>query len=66
MEETNFLTTWLMGQPWYMTAFQIIGMATSITLWVSDRWADKYPVLKQINMVFNWVSGNLFRNKNEK
>ncbi len=55
MEETNFLTTWLMGQPWYMTAFQVIGMATSITLWVSDRWADKYPVLKQINMVFNWI-----------
>lgn len=61
----EFLEAWLMGQSWYMTAFQIIGMATSITLFVSDRWADKYPVLKQINQGFNFVSGNFFRNKNK-
>ena len=66
MEETNFMTTWLMNQPWYSTAFQIIGMATVVTLWISDQWADKYPVLKQINSFLNMLSGNFFGNKNKK
>ena len=66
MEETNFMTTWLMSQSWYSTAFQIIGMATVVTLWISDQWAEKYPVLKQINQFLNMVSGNFFMNKNKK
>ncbi len=65
MEETNFVTTWLMSQSWYATAFQIMGAATALTMWISDKWADKYPVIKQVNIVMNWISGNIFRNKNK-
>ncbi len=61
----EFIEAWLMGQTWYMTAFQVVGMATSITLFISDKWAYKIPVLKQINAVMNFVSGNFFRNKNK-
>lgn len=56
---------YLASQPWYMTATNIVGGLTMVTMWISDKWADKVPVIKQINMVMNWLSGNLFFNKNK-
>lgn len=66
MEETNFITTWLSGQSWFSTAAQVMAVATMITMWVSDKWVDKYPWLKPVNAAMNFLSGNIFRNKNKK
>lgn len=60
----GMLQSWLESQSWFVIAATIIGGMKMITLWISDRWADKYPITKAINGVFNYLALNLFRDKN--
>ncbi len=52
-------------QEWYVIVAEVIGFANMVTIWISDRWANSVPWIKPLNKVLNWLSLNLFNNKNK-
>lgn len=54
----------LMNQPWYAIAGEIVLFANSVTLAIPNAWAEKIPGLNYLVKVLDWLSLNIFANKN--
>ena len=53
------------NQAWYETAGEIVLIANSITMLLSDKFMEGNPILAKINMGLNFLSLNIFKNKNK-
>ena len=53
------------NQAWYETAGEIVLIANSITMLLSDKLMEGNPILAKINMGLNFLSLNIFKNKNQ-
>ena len=53
------------NQAWYETAGEIVLIANSITCLISDKFMEGNPILAKINMGLNFLSLNIFKNKNK-
>ena len=53
------------NQSWFQVAGEIILIANSITMLISDKFMQGNPILAKINMGLNFVSLNIFNNKNK-
>lgn len=53
------------NQAWYETAGEIVLIANSITMLISDKFMEGNPILAKINMGLNFLSLNIFKNKNK-
>lgn len=58
------LVAWVQSQAWYTVMFAVIGAANAVSMWVPDEYMEKYPPLRYLNMGLNWLSANVFFNKN--
>ena len=55
---------WFMSQPWYAMVAEIVMFANSITMMIPDKWAAGIPGFNIVMNVLNWISMNVFNNKN--
>ncbi len=53
------------NQSWFQVAGEIILIANSITMLISDKFMQGNPILAKINMGLNFLSLNIFNNKNK-
>ena len=53
------------NQTWFQLAGEIILIASSITMLISDKFMQGNPILAKINMGLNFLSLNIFKNKNQ-
>jgi len=53
------------NQAWYETAGELVLIANSITMLISDKFMQGNPILAKINMGLNFLSLNIFKNKNK-
>ena len=53
------------NQSWFQVAGEIILIANSITMLISDKFMQGSPILAKINMGLNFLSLNIFNNKNK-
>tara|TARA_R100001594_G_C3996518_1_gene253638 strand:- start:654 stop:842 length:189 start_codon:yes stop_codon:yes gene_type:complete len=53
------------NQSWFQVAGEIILIANSITMLISDKFMQSNPILDKINMGLNFLSLNIFKNKNQ-
>ena len=53
------------NQSWFQLAGEIILIASSITMLISDKFMQGNPILAKINMGLNFLSLNIFNNKNK-
>ena len=53
------------SQPWYATVGEIVLICNSITMLLSDKVMQGNPILAKINMGLNFLSMNIFKNKNQ-
>lgn len=53
------------NQSWFQLAGEIILICNSITCLISDNYMQGNPVLSKINMGLNFLSMNIFKNKNK-
>ncbi len=52
-------------QSWFATAGFIVLTANSITMFLSDKYMQGNPILAKINACLNFLSLNIFKNKNK-
>ena len=64
MEET--IVGWAQSQSWFGIACTVVALANTITMTLTDQYAEKIPFIGKIWTVLNWLSLNVFHNKNEK
>ena len=53
-----------MSQPWYAMVGEMVMMANMITMFVHKHWAKDNELLSTIMTMLDWVSLNIFKNKN--
>ena len=53
------------SQPWFSTVGSIVLICNSITMLVSDKFMQGNPFLSKINTGLNFLSMNIFKNKNK-
>jgi len=53
------------NQAWYETAGEIVLICNSITMLISDKFMEGNPILSKLNMGLNFLSMNVFKNKNK-
>jgi len=53
------------NQAWYETAGEIVLICNSITMLISDKFMEGNPILSKVNMGLNFLSMNVFKNKNK-
>ena len=53
-----------MSQPWYAMVGEMVVMANMITMFVHKPWAKDNEFLSTIMTMLDWVSLNIFKNKN--
>ena len=53
------------NQSWFQVAGEIILIANSITMLISDKFMQGNPILAKINMGLYFLSLNIFNNKNK-
>ena len=53
------------NQPWFSTLSFIVITANSITMFLSDKFMQGNPILAKVNMGLNFLSMNVFKNKNQ-
>ena len=53
------------NQSWFQVCGEIILIANSITMLISDKFMQGNPILAKINMGLNFLSLNIFNNKNK-
>lgn len=59
------LTAMISNQSWFETACFVIATANSITMFLKDKYMNGNPILAKINMGLNFLSMNIFNNKNK-
>ncbi len=52
------------GQSWFQTAGEIVLICNSISMLISDKFMQGNPILAKVNMGLNFLSMNIFKNKN--
>jgi|ETN01SMinimDraft_1059929.scaffolds.fasta_scaffold156125_2 hypothetical protein len=52
-------------QAWFETVGFIVLIANSITMFLSDKYMQGNPILTKINVGLNFLSLNIFKNKNK-
>ena len=52
------------SQPWYAMVGEMVVMANMITMFVLKHWAKDNEFLSTIMTMLDWVSLNIFKNKN--
>ena len=60
------LASWVESQSWFSMACVVVTIASSVTLTLKDEYAEKLPIIGKIWPILNWMSLNVFNNKNEK
>ena len=60
------LASWVEAQSWFSMACVVVTIASSVTLTLKDEYAEKLPIIGKIWPILNWMSLNVFNNKNEK
>ena len=60
------LASWGESQSWFSMACVVVTIASSVTLTLKDEYAEKLPIIGKIWPILNWMSLNVFNNKNEK
>jgi len=53
------------NQTWYEIAGEIVLIASSITMLIEDKFMEGNPILSKINTGLNFLSLNIFKNKNQ-
>lgn len=53
------------SQAWYETVGEIVLICNSITMLISDKFMEGNPILSKVNMGLNFLSMNVFKNKNK-
>ena len=53
------------NQSWLQVAGEIILIANSITMLINDKFMEGNPMLAKVNMGLNFLSMNIFKNKNQ-
>ena len=53
------------NQAWYQTAGEIVLICNSITMLINDKFMGGNPMLAKLNMGLNFLSMNVFKNKNQ-
>ena len=53
------------NQAWYETAGEIVLICSSISMLISDKFMEGNPILSKVNMGLNFLSLNIFKNKNK-
>jgi hypothetical protein len=53
------------NQAWYETVGEIVLICNSITMLISDKFMEGNPILSKVNMGLNFLSMNVFKNKNK-
>jgi len=53
------------NQAWYETVSELVLIANSITMLISDKFMEGNPILSKVNMGLNFLSMNVFKNKNK-
>lgn len=53
------------NQSWFQIAGEIILICNSITMLIEDKFMEGNPILSKINMGLNFLSLNIFKNKNK-
>lgn len=53
------------NQSWFETVAFVVVTANSITMFISDKYMQGNPVLAKINSGLNFLSLNIFKNKNK-
>tara|TARA_Y100000593_G_C4282740_1_gene323636 strand:- start:1389 stop:1577 length:189 start_codon:yes stop_codon:yes gene_type:complete len=53
------------NQTWYEIAGEIVLIASSITMLIEDKFMQGNPILAKINTGLNFLSLNIFKNKNQ-
>jgi hypothetical protein len=53
------------NQAWYETVGELVLIANSITMLISDKFMEGNPILSKVNMGLNFLSMNVFKNKNK-
>ena len=53
------------NQTWYEIAGEIVLIASSITMLIEDKFMQGNPILSKINTGLNFLSLNIFKNKNQ-
>ena len=53
------------NQAWYETVGELVLIANSITMLISDKFMEGNPILSKVNMGLNFLSMNVFKNKNQ-
>lgn len=53
------------NQSWFQVAGEIILIANSITMLINDKFMEGNPMLAKVNMGLNFLSMNIFKNKNQ-
>lgn len=54
-----------MGCPYWKEMSTVVTVASIITMTLKDTWAEKFPILDKIWPILNWLSLNVFQNKNK-
>lgn len=60
------LLTGFSAQPWFAIAGEIVLFANAITAAIPNKYSDKWGFWKYVVMVFDWLSLNVFANKNTR
>tara|TARA_Y100000588_G_C13927459_1_gene784213 strand:- start:474 stop:662 length:189 start_codon:yes stop_codon:yes gene_type:complete len=53
------------NQTWYEITSEIVLIASSITMLIEDKFMEGNPILSKINTGLNFLSLNIFKNKNQ-
>jgi hypothetical protein len=53
------------NQSWFQVAGEIILICNSITMLIEDKFMEGNPILAKVNMGLNFLSLNIFKNKNK-
>jgi len=51
-------------QPWYAMAGEVVIMANAITMFISKHWFKDSAIMGKVVMALDWLSLNIFKNKN--
>jgi hypothetical protein len=60
----EMLSGWFESQSWFSMACVVVTVASSVTLTLKDEYAEKMPILGKLWPILNWLSLNVFHNKN--
>ena len=59
------LVSWMETQSWFGIACTVVAVANTITMTLKDEYAENIPLIGKIWPVLNWLSMNLFNNRNK-